>query len=596
MGKNNKKSRNNVKENIIFIIPICLILMIVPLIVRLKIVELNSDVAFFWTGSTNFDFFSYNKAKVFIFLVIAAVIINLFNKGFKLKSNKLLYIFSFTYILSVVISALLSKNKSVSLFGFPDRYEGVFALISYIIIMLLTYNLINSYKTIDSFLKCLYISAIIIGIIGLFQYFNMDFFNTQLGKRLIVPLSNSNLLEGLKFTLGERAVYGTLYHTNYVGSFMAILFPLTLSLAILHHNKYLKILFSLLSVLFLFNAITCHSRAGILGIIFSFVLLIILFRSYIIKHYRLFSIILVSSVILVIGANKVWNNYLFSKIGTLFSDAKNLVSNEQTKDNTLLKDISLDGKRLKINYNDAVLNFEIKNNTIFIYDDKNNELKYDMDFSNGKITIKDERYKDKDILFGLFDNKPLIQLQISTAKLYFIYDNDKFKILRNKGQYYEISKIEKLGFEGKENLGSARAYIWSRTFPLIKKSPVFGYGPDNFAMYFPQNDVVGKLNVYGDPYIIVDKAHNMYLQTLVNTGIISLISLIGIFLIYLIQSFKIYMKSKFETNYEIIGISVFLGICAYFIAALFNDSVVSVAPVFWILLGIGFGVNERVNN
>ena len=39
------------------------------------------------------------------------------------------------------------------------------------------------------------------------------------------------------------------------------------------------------------------------------------------------------------------------------------------------------------------------------------------------------------------------------------------------------------------------------------------------------------------------------------------------------------------------GISVMLGIVGYLAAGMFNDSVVSVAPIFWILLGVGAALN-----
>ena len=39
---------------------------------------------------------------------------------------------------------------------------------------------------------------------------------------------------------------------------------------------------------------------------------------------------------------------------------------------------------------------------------------------------------------------------------------------------------------------------------------------------------------------------------------------------------------------QILPISIYFAILEYLIAGLFNDSVVSLAPVFWALLGIGY--------
>lgn len=76
---------------------------------------------------------------------------------------------------------------------------------------------------------------------------------------------------------------------------------------------------------------------------------------------------------------------------------------------------------------------------------------------------------------------------------------------------------------------------------LFLKSAVFiGYGPDTFAMYFPQHDISGKVKAYGTDDIIVDKPHNMYLQNAVNTGILSLLAFLVMIISYFLSSIKLY--------------------------------------------------------
>ncbi|HOK49432.1 MAG TPA: O-antigen ligase family protein, partial [Sedimentibacter sp.] len=139
-------------------------------------------------------------------------------------------------------------------------------------------------------------------------------------------------------------------------------------------------------------------------------------------------------------------------------------------------------------------------------------------------------------------------------------------------------------------------YIWSRTIPMLKDTLIIGYGPDNFPMVFPQEDYVGRFNVGNEGMlnIVIDKPHNMYLQTAVNTGVISLLALLAIWGIYIFDSLKIYLKGNMETFAEYMGAATFLSITAYLVAGLFNDSIVSVAPLFWILLGMGIGINKMI--
>jgi O-antigen ligase len=96
--------------------------------------------------------------------------------------------------------------------------------------------------------------------------------------------------------------------------------------------------------------------------------------------------------------------------------------------------------------------------------------------------------------------------------------------------------------------------------------------------------------------IIVDKPHNLYLQTAVNTGVLSLISLLFFWGIYLVNSMKIYLKGNLNSYTEYMGAAIFLSITAYLVAGMFNDSIVAVAPLFWILLGMGIGINRMVKD
>lgn len=162
------------------------------------------------------------------------------------------------------------------------------------------------------------------------------------------------------------------------------------------------------------------------------------------------------------------------------------------------------------------------------------------------------------------------------------------------GKAYKTGQIEKWGFEGRENLGSNRGYIWSRSLPMLKDTILTGYGPDTYGLYFPQYDNVGKLIAFNTTRKIVDKPHNMYLQVGINTGVISLIALLTVFGVYSFSSIKLYWGGRFDNFYKKVGVGIFGAFLAYAIAGLFNDSVISVAPVFWILFGIGISVNMKL--
>ena len=146
-------------------------------------------------------------------------------------------------------------------------------------------------------------------------------------------------------------------------------------------------------------------------------------------------------------------------------------------------------------------------------------------------------------------------------------------------------------FTGKEKLGSARGYIWSRSIPLIKNNLILGSGPDTFIYQFPQNDLIGKYYTYDTPNIIIDKPHNLYLQIALNDGLIALIAFLFIMLVYVFDSIRLYSFKRDYNNDQILGIATCLSVVGYLFAGIFNDSVIDVAPIFWIVLGVGVAIN-----
>ena len=120
--------------------------------------------------------------------------------------------------------------------------------------------------------------------------------------------------------------------------------------------------------------------------------------------------------------------------------------------------------------------------------------------------------------------------------------------------------------------GSYRIFIWTHVIELIEDRPLTGYGFDYLPKLFfehyqtDMNTVMGRL-------MTIDKAHNEYLNLAVSAGIPSLLAYLSLLLLVLSQSMK--KGSNF----------IFAIIIAYLVQAFFNISVVSVAFIFWILLG-----------
>lgn len=156
-----------------------------------------------------------------------------------------------------------------------------------------------------------------------------------------------------------------------------------------------------------------------------------------------------------------------------------------------------------------------------------------------------------------------------------------FNILSNGavfGRFTSIGKdITSIVNNNSDSAGSNRMFIWKRAVKLIPERPLLGSGPDNFGIIFMnkfQNEV------YKDwTYIYVDKAHNEYLQIAIATGIPSLV-------IYLSFLFCILKRGVKKIKDDLYMLAIVSSVIGYLIQAFFNISVVSVAPIFWLMLGL----------
>jgi len=213
----------------------------------------------------------------------------------------------------------------------------------------------------------------------------------------------------------------------------------------------------------------------------------------------------------------------------------------------------------------------------------------DEDFGgiNFDFASSDEELKYSDFVFLWFNDN-----DDSVLSFHLFKEDDLHMIDLETGRRAYPINAEAIGFEGKERIGSARGYIWSRTIPLLRKCFITGYGPDTFAFVFPQNDYLAKYYAHFENFnITMDKPHNLYLQIFFSSGLIALIAFLAICVFYLVDCFRLYALKKTYRSEQCFGISVMLAVVGYLAAGVFNDSVVSVAPVFWILLGTGAALN-----
>jgi O-antigen ligase len=593
-------------KNKLYVLPVVLIAAVVPLIVHYKKIELPEVVASYWVRDYNTDFFSYYKMIFLLGLTFFALIsFYIYYKkeaGEKLKKTFYNYPI-FIYLIMIILATLFSKAQLTSLQGYPSRYEGMPVLIAYLLILVITINLFNTKEQFEFLLKALLISAVIMAVIGLTQFFEFDFFKSFIGQKLILSQAGfAELSTGLDFRFeGRNILFSTLKNPNYAGSYFSMLLMLSTVLYFFAEKKSRLFLLFTASA-FIFAAwLGSLSRAGILGAMISTLVVAVILNKQIIKKYKkvlvlLFLFLAIFSVMDIYTEGSLRREFL-----SLGDQTKLALQGETAK----IEEIKSENGYLHFKTEDEYLRFtfERKNDyQLTVLNAADQKLEYSLAENEDENQTDYYQFTAPELAAYRFkaveskeNNNQILNFKYGGKSGDFIYvaELNGFFIAGMRGNIYPLEEVESLGFEGKEMLASKRGYIWSRTLPLIKEKPLIGYGPDTYAIFFPQEDVIGKFKYYNNAGIIVDKPHNIYLQIGFNTGLISLAAVIILFAVYFMSNFKLYLSSKINNYYQELGIAFLAAFIAYAVAGFFNDSVVSVAPVFWIILGVGISLEIK---
>ena len=504
----------------------------------------------------------------------------------------------------------------VAVFGFLDRNEGMLAILAYSFMCFYTFYVVDSYEDVKTVLYGLIGSTIIVCLIGVFQYAGFDLFKSDFGKKLILPSENQELAKTLEFKYANYVIYSTLFHYNYVGGFTALVLPIVLVSSIskirlsigrivkqipmgfmwmnLTKESLWNVFYLLLSLLVGIVWLQCGARSGMIGVIVSFFVFFLLFWRVLYRNPRIST--LTASVVFVLLAifSGLAKDVLIIRLNNTLSEFR---AAAEEKENLDLKDIKIWDGEIQLITKENPLKVRIDNAyNLEFFDLLENKLAYHWDKNEGDIIKMDTaEYGQYRIQVLPYNDYKVLAIKKDNIRLYVSMEKSRFTMINPNGQKIQLGPVEIFGFNNMEKLGSMRGYIWSRTLPLLKNTILLGYGPDNFVFYFPQNDLIGKFYAYGNMWMCVDKAHNFYLQQAVNNGVVALLSLLVLFISYLKQGWKLYYDCNTKDSLNILGLGIYLGVCSFLSSWLFNDSALSISPVFWIVLGLGIALNRIIS-
>ncbi len=616
---NEQKQKLDLTALIIFF-PSIVAMAVIPILMRATMVTstLIEDVRYF-KGTLDsednlyymIDIYSQCKALAVVVLAVIMLVVALACCTYMFKraeKRTLIYVAaSVAFVIMSLASALGSDYRDAALFGVFDRAEGFFTTACYFVLFLFTMYAFRKTQNFNYIVAALMICTGVNIIIGIFQYTGNNLFTYDWFASFFVDPAYRDMMELNIDTTAERtSMYGALYHYNYVGSFTGMTIPLFTVLAFYGKTVFHKIIFALFSVGSIFMLIASSARSGLIALFAALIVGIIVFARVMIRRWKITLSVVAAGAVLVVGANFVLGNTLFSRVPSLVSDVVEFISPAEEVDlfDTLpLREVkhNPDGTVTFVSQTDALtigFDAEFKEYT---FTNNAGEAVQHIVYSNGLSEMADPAFDGIRFEFVSSDGNPeydnafymWLGMRDDTALLFKLFNEKQIHMLDlNTGERATVENAEAIGFKGKEKLGSSRGYIWSRTIPMLDECLITGYGPDTFVYEFPQNDHLAKFYSYAEGfYITVDKPHNLYLQIFVNNGLIALIAFLVICVFYLVDSLRLYALKKQYRIEQIYGISVMLAVIGYLAAGVFNDSVVSVAPVFWILLGTGAALN-----
>lgn len=614
--KSNKKNKDS-SSSLLAIVPILMIILFVPIAVRaLKVETYLSDYIWYSKATTTMDIFL--KIKSILFLLFCSLMIlfigyQLFvtyqkdkrNKSYQPhKSNQFNYTLAGAsklfidekcfiplglYMLLIVASTIASKHSQIALRGMVEQFETMWVLLGYGLVVFYTYLFLSTIKQLQVIVNTGIIMITIVVSIGFTQFIGHDFFQTSFGKSLISK-------NELSFRFEEGHVYTTLYNPNYVGLFAALLAPFLLIVIYSVKGFTKKILSGLLTIGLLCCAYGSKSSSGIIGIIASFLalvlLLAILHRSYIIKYAKKIILGIVMCILVFVVVDISLNN----PVGQYVADTYRMITDSSAKPESNLSSIITRDDEVELVYKEEPLKIQFSTeNEQYVFsfrDSTGEELKQQLSVDNRIITLIDERFQDFGFSITQYDTIVCFSVNVEGSVWYFTNQTDGTYYYCNS--YGKLLKIDqKQEFKAFWNIGSGRGYIWDKTVPILKTHPILGTGPDTYALYFPNTDY---LNLYhtGFSNEIITKPHSLYLQIAAQTGIPSLIAFLIFYAMYAISSIKLYMRHNFK-KYEVrIGIAILAGTFGYLVTSIANDSTIAVAPLFWTLIGVGLAINRMI--
>ena len=598
MAAKKKNYRSKKAYSTAWLIPLFFIIGVVPLIMRGTVINLSELEQSVWISQeTRFDVFSYWKSVWFVFATLGATGILAwlhFEKKIKVEWPLWLVIPIGIYLFFTLISFLAAPDLNLAARGFIEIFQGVLVMMSYGIIIFLAFNMIRREVDVQVMMKWLLVLWGVTFVIGFSQFFGFDVFRREFVQRLILPASLNELVGNLNFTFGPRTIYATMYNTNFVGSYAALMVPISLAYFLFTKETKPQILAGSFFAMNVFVWYGSNARSGMFGVLAAILVFGALwfFEGKVQWKKMLVALGILVSVFMV--TNTASNGRTLSQFVGLTPAGEGSLVETDAPEFAYFEELNIEGFEFELitSRKSVIVEYVAQTGSLAFTDLEGNALS--IGIRDGAIILNEDGYESFSFQFIAQQGA----LRVSAYQSNFdVFITDEGFVIQGVGgvtaDTINAPRVQLL--DGLERVASGRGYIWSRSIPMLRNAIFVGVGPDMYVLNFPQRDFSGRLNGFTLTGIN-DKPHNMFLQIAINVGLVSLLALMFIYGYYFYDTAKLFWKRPLETIEEYIGLGVATGIFAYLVAGIFNDQIISVAPAFYALSGVGLALNRMVRH
>lgn len=218
---------------------------------------------------------SFSAPKNFLVFTTLGLIFIIFIFKFlysKVFISKIPSIILLLFLLLSLFSSLYSIDYFVSLKYSLELFLYIFLFFSVVDIVYC------KRESLYWFIDIIIFSGMIVGIIGIFQYFGLNFF--------------------MRTSVAKERVYSTLGNANFLGGYLIMIIPICLSRILVSKNITLKIIYWLILLILIFTLLCTQTLNAWIAIFVG----MLFFISYYLLHYRRYlkQVVLIASVIVLL--------------------------------------------------------------------------------------------------------------------------------------------------------------------------------------------------------------------------------------------------------------------------------------------------------